>query len=556
MDGITALRPALDGNQFDVVVIGGGISGVAIARETALHGRRTLLLEQNDFGCGTTSRSTRIIHGGLRYLEHGELGLVRESLRERERLLREQPHLVRPLQFLLALKPGVRHNALTIRAGLWLYTTLGGHHNPASLKSGCRAIEEHLDRSLALSVFCYEDAQCEFPELLVAEWLSDALQAGCEARNHVQVLAVEIRNGRVSSVRYRDQLDQSEQMVRANWVINATGPWCDHVCQQLSLPTRRRLVGGVRGSHIVLPSIPGMPQSAIYTEASDGRPFFAIPWNHQLLVGTTEVADDQDPGEARPSASEIEYLLRSLALLFPRQNFTRSDVRYAFAGVRPLPYSPSETAGSITRRHFFHDHGDDGAAGVISIVGGKLTTAASLARDCACKIGIAGDGSAHPEVVSAPLDAVESTVRQWSRHISLLAGISEASAQALAEWHGRRAMVIARLAAISEDCRVPLCQHTEHLVAEAVAAIKSQHAVTLGDVLLRRVPVALGACWSEECSAEAARKIGKAMGWTEAATREALDSLEQERIKFLNPSSGGRHPLPETSAPRVSNGVA
>ena len=554
MDGISALRPALDGSHFDVVVIGGGISGTAIARELVQDGKRTLLLEQNDFASGTTSRSTRIIHGGLRYLEHGELGLVRESLRERERLLREQPHLVRPMQFLLALKPGVRHNALTIRAGLWLYTTLGGHHNSVTLDRG--AIEQHLDRDRSLSIFSYEDAQCEFPELLVAEWLLDALQAGCEARNHVELLSVEIRNGRVCAVRFRDKLDQSEHTIQTKWVINATGPWCDHACQQLSLPTGRRLVGGVRGTHIVLPLTPEMPQSAVYTEATDGRPFFAIPWNHQLLVGTTEVADDQDPGQVQPSPSEIDYLLRSLAHLFPRQTFANSDVRYSFAGVRPLPYSPDETPDSISRRHFLYDHSDDGAAGVISVIGGKLTTAASLARECVRKLGIATESLPPPEIVAAPLEGVECSLRQWSRHISLLASISEASAQALAEWHGRRAMVVARLAANSEEYRAPLCRHTQHLVAEAVAAIRSQQAVTLGDVLLRRVPVALGACWSGECSAEAAQKIGKVMGWTQSATQKALESLEHERIKFLNPSPGGRHPLPEATSPRVHNGAA
>jgi glycerol-3-phosphate dehydrogenase len=283
-----------------------------------------------------------------------------------------------------------------------------------------------------------------------------------------------------------------------------------------------------------------MPQSAVYTEATDRRPFFAIPWNRQLLVGTTEVADDHDPGDAQPSAAEIDYLLRSLALLFPRQAFAQSDVRYTFAGVRPLPYSPDKIAGSITRRHFLYDHSDDGVAGVISVIGGKLTTAASLARECVRKLGFAAESLPPPEIASAPLEELESTLRQWSRHISSLAGISEASAQALAEWHGRRAMIIARLAASSEEYRMPLCQHTEHLVAEAVAAMKSQHAVTLGDVLLRRVPVALGACWSEECSAEAAQKVGKVMSWTEAATQSALEGLERERIKFLNPSPGGR----------------
>ena len=146
MEGIFSSRPSLNGNHFDVVVIGGGVSGVAIARECARNGRRTLLLEQNDFASGTTSRSTRIIHGGLRYLEHGELGLVRECLQERELLLRQQPHLVRPMRFLLALKPGARHSALAIRTGLWLYKALAGPRvHTGSSKPDIQSLEKQLD---------------------------------------------------------------------------------------------------------------------------------------------------------------------------------------------------------------------------------------------------------------------------------------------------------------------------------------------------------------------------------------------------------------------------
>lgn len=556
MEAFSAVRPSLDGNHFDVVVIGGGISGVAIARECAQSGKRVLLLEQNDFASGTTSRSTRIIHGGLRYLEHGELGLVRESLKEREQLLRQQPHLVRPMQFLLALKPGLRHSALAIRTGLWLYKALGGQHGHTSdSKSDCRLLEEQLDHGVAFSTFCYEDAQCEFPELLVAEWLTDALQSGCVARNHARVLDLKVEDGRAHSVVFRDQLDGSEQTVEASWIINATGPWCDHVCRQFPLRDARRLVGGIRGSHIVLPAVAGLPHSAIYTEAADHRPFFVIPWNGQLLVGTTEVADDREPGETKPSEMEIDYLLSSFTSFFPRQHFTRSDIRYAFAGVRPLPYSPGKTPNAITRRHFLHDHSEEGAAGLISVIGGKLTTAASLARQCARKIGAYRECAGTLQIALAPLDGVETTLRQWSRHIALFAGISESAARALAEWHGRRALVIARLAARAEQYRAPLCPHTVHMVAEAVAAFRSQQAVTLGDALLRRAPAALGACWSEECSAEAAHKIGEVMGWSRAATEKALEDFEEERTKFLNPSPGGR-PLAGPTQPHMGKCAA
>ena len=138
------------------------------------------------------------------------------------------------------------------------------------------------------------------------------------------------------------------------------------------------MVGGVRGSHIVLPRFPGAPVAAVYAEALDGRPVFVIPWNEQMLVGTTEVADGNDPGRAQPSMEEIEYLLKSLTRLFPRVKMSRNDICYAFAGIRPLPFSPDKNPSGVSRKHYLHDHAADGAAQMISVIGGKLTTAGSL----------------------------------------------------------------------------------------------------------------------------------------------------------------------------------
>ena len=176
------IRRPLEGERFHVIVIGGGINGVAIARECARAGRRTLLVEQHDFAAGTTSRATRIIHGGLRYLEHGEIGLVRESLLERRRLLQERPHLVHPINFLLALDQNSGRSALAIRTGLWLYRRLGGGRlRPGSSRGDEQKLERLLDSGRRWSVFSYEDAQCEFPERLVAEWLVEATEAGAVA---------------------------------------------------------------------------------------------------------------------------------------------------------------------------------------------------------------------------------------------------------------------------------------------------------------------------------------------------------------------------------------
>src|SRR5260370_4878847 len=183
-----ALKPraSLDGQTFHVVIIGGGINGVAVARQCARAGKRTLLVEQNDFASGVTSRSTRIIHCGLRYLEHGELGLVRESLHERQKLMRERSHLVQPMQFLLLLNENSERSAMKVRAGLWLYQRMAGKSSNAdTTEMESKRLERALDAGHRWSFFNYEDAQCEFPERLVAEWLMEAVEAGANFPDHV-----------------------------------------------------------------------------------------------------------------------------------------------------------------------------------------------------------------------------------------------------------------------------------------------------------------------------------------------------------------------------------
>ena len=463
-------RAPLEAQHFQVVVIGGGINGVAVARECARAGKRTLLVEQNDFASGVTSRSTRIIHGGLRYLEHGELDLVRESVRERERLLRERSHLVQPLRFLLLLNENSQHSALKVRAGLWLYHRLAGKKvvNPGEME--WKRVERALDAGKRWSCFSYEDAQCEFPERLVAEWLTEAVDAGAVVRNHCEVLAVDVAHGRARGVLLRDRVTGKDARVDAGWIINCTGPWADRLCQRSSVRTGKPMLGGVRGSHIVLPRFPGAPSVALYAEAADGRPIFVLPWNDQILVGTTEVSDTGDPARTTPGSDEIEYLLRTVTQMFPKARISAHDIKYAFAGIRPLPNSPGDKPSAVTRRHFLHDHTSDGAARFLSVIGGKLTTAASLARECARKIGIA---VAEPKTVAVgPSRALDPLMDHEVLEIANAGSMSQESARGILEWHGKRAMDIARMALVSAELRAPICPHTSHLVAEVVVAYR------------------------------------------------------------------------------------
>jgi glycerol-3-phosphate dehydrogenase len=527
-------RASLEGQHYQVIVIGGGINGVAVARQCARAGKRTLLVEQNDFASGVTSRSTRIIHGGLRYLEHGELGLVRESLRERETLLRERSHLVHPMQFLLLLNENSQRSALNVRAGLWLYQRMAGKPSRAeTTEMEMKRLERSLDAGRRWSFFNYEDAQCEFPERLVAEWLMEAVEAGAIVRNHTEALAVDVTHGRIRGVLLRDQLTGRDQRVNTAWVINCSGPWADRVCQRSSIRMSKPMLGGVRGSHIILPRFTGSPNAAVYTEAADGRPFFVLPWNDQILVGTTEVADNGDPSRTVPSADEINYLVRSVAQLFPKAKISAQSVKHAFAGIRPLPFSPDSKPSAVTRRHILHDHSDDGAAHMISVIGGKLTTAASLARDCARKIGLS---TAEPNTLTMPSGrALDPLLDETVLEIARIGGVSEETARGMLEWHGKRASDIARMALVSAELRAPICPHSSHIVAEVVEAYRREFAVTLGDVLLRRVPVALGPCWSESCSREATLRVSAVLGWKEQAMGANLEALEMERSAFLRP---------------------
>jgi glycerol-3-phosphate dehydrogenase len=532
-------RQPLAGQHFHVAVIGGGIMGVAIARECARAGKRTLLVEQHDFAAGTTSRSSRIL-SGLRALESGDIGLARELLRERQRLLRERPYLAHPAHFLMARSDDGHRSAMSVRTSLWLYQRMtGGKRQGVGFEMDRKKLERALDSGRHWSIFDYDDAQCEFPERLVAEWLCEASAAGAVARNHTQVLAVDLAHGRARGLLLRDWTRNLEEKIEATWVINATGPWADRTCQRSSIRTHRPLLSGVRGSHIVVSCFPGAASAAICGEALGGQPLYVIPWNEQILVGATSVADATDPSKVHPALDEIDYLLRSLVRMFPKARMSQNDIRYAFAGVRAQPYEKKDNPTANSQRHSLHDHKDENVARMISVVGGSLATAASVARDCARKIGIR---SAEPKALAlADCGMLNPLFDQWVADIAKAGNISGESARSIVEWHGQRSHDIARMAMSSVELRTPICPHSEHIVAEAVDAYVNECAVTLGDVLLRRVPVGLGACWSEACSREASLRIGTVLGWNEQTTGANLEALEMERVAFLcKPRTGVR----------------
>lgn len=536
MTPLSPNRRPLEGERFQVIIIGGGANGAAIARECARSGRRTLLIEQNDFASGSTSHSSRMVPGGFRQVEQKNLGTAREMLREQDALLRAYPHQAHAMEFLLALHPESRRSNLKVKSSLWLHKQMQTSHMPAGARSHAAHLQHILPNGKRWSIHSYEDAICTFPERLVATWIAEASEAGAVVRNYTQALAIDVKHGRAQGVLVKDLLAGREERVGATWVINATGPWVERLCQRSWIQPRVPILSTIRCTQIVLPAITGAPDSAISFEGPAGQQLFMTPWNGQILVGHTEAADRTDPAKATPNALDVEMIFTALQRLFPTLQVSQQDIRYVFTGIFSKP------PGDADPQSFeIHDHALHGASNLFSIVGGTLTSALQIARECTSKLGNVQTSQSAPNSSNTALD-------NWIMEIRDAARINEESATAIAEWHGDRSANIVQLAASDVRMRAPLCSHSEHIVAEAANAYQNEFAITLGDVLLRRVPVALGPCWSQACGREAVTRIRAVMGWTEQQAAAELEAFETERAPLLLKTNAARLQAFQTAA--------
>ena len=369
--------------SFDLCVIGGGIHGAAVARDAAGRGLKVILAEKGDYACATSSASSKLIHGGLRYLELGRLGLVRESLAERAGLLKTAPHLVAPLRFLLPIYAWQKRQALMLRAGLALYDALSfGSGLPASGRLDDDDISQlpRLRQDDLSAVLHYCDCIADDARLTLAVLL-DARARGADILNRRAVTTIApLANG------YAIELDERGQRrsIEARFVVNAAGPWVASIDAMTKAAPPPRPLRLVRGSHIVL-RMPDPPQTDAYTlQDQEERVVFVIPWLGErfLVVGTTDVPHEGDPGEARCSGEERAYLLDAYNRYFahPRGPATEADVVFAWSGVRALEGDLETKASRISRSPAFSSVAN-GTGGFVTLYGGKLTTHRALAED-------------------------------------------------------------------------------------------------------------------------------------------------------------------------------
>ena len=370
----------LNGDTFDIVIIGGGIIGCGVARDASLRGFKVALLEKDDFGSGTTSRSTRIVHGGLRYLEQLDIRLVRLDLRERETLLRIAPHLVKPLEFLIPLFGRKLARALKLRTGLALYDALSFDKTLPSRRwlsaEQARAADQCLDRADVTGAAAYSDARVDSPERLALENILDAERNGARAKNYCEVrtISADTRHGGLC-VQFHHRLTKETGEIRSTLVVNCSGAWVDPVSARLT-GRKSRAIRTTKGVHLVCP--PLTRRALVLFSEVDRRLMFAIPRAGLTWIGTTDTDFTGDPGSVDATEADIDYLLRSVRHVFP--SLSRRDVLFTTSGVRALVRSGGRES-SVSRMHKVVDGEPLGPVGMITVLGGKITGYRAIAEE-------------------------------------------------------------------------------------------------------------------------------------------------------------------------------
>ena len=524
--------------EYDVVIIGGGINGAGIARDAALRGLKVLLLEQNDFGSGTSSCSSRLIHGGLRYLEYGEIPLVYESLRERRILQATAPHLVRKLRISIPVYDHSRRGMWLLRTGMIAYDLLSlgkpvPHHRVLDREEFLRN-EPGVNASGLQGGVQYFDAQVAYAERLVIENVIAAANAGAVVRNYSAVTAIDVQNGRAHGVAFNNHGTGSEATVRATIIVNASGPWVDEVLATANL-VMPRFIGGTKGSHIIVGRFDGAPTDAFYAEAhTDGRPFFIIPWNRQYLIGTTDIRYEGNPANAAASNAEIEYLLSETNRIFPQAKLERKDIHYTYAGVRPLPHHSAGPESAITRKHIITGHAN--AKGLWTVIGGKLTTYRSLSEGAVDRIvkqlGKQSRVKAEPcRTREEPLPGAH-RVDEAERAVRQLRQLGREGKERMLNVYGGRAMRILELAGKEPALATPTDESWTVLAAEVAFAIRHEFARNLTDILHRRTMNGLDPDLGASVAKGIAKIAAAEMKWSEAETQRQLEALRAYNAKL------------------------
>src|SRR5262245_59213286 len=531
--------------DYDIVVIGGGITGAGIARDAALRGLKVALFEKGDYASGTSSKSSKLIHGGLRYLEHGEIGLVFESVSERRVQTRVAPHLVRPLPFLNPIYKGARPGLEMMNVGLWIYDSLALFRAPRLHKvfRGTRAalaLEPALRAEGLRGALEYYDCNTDDARLVLENAL-DARALGADCHTYAEVTRFERRgDGRITGVAVRDRLTDETRSVTARVVVLAAGAWTDEMVARFEIPIGRPLLRRTKGVHIVVPR-ERLPLSRAITLISpvDQRVMFAIPCRERTVLGTTDTDFTGTADEVAADGDDVKYLCDSANGVFPDARLLPDDVIATWAGLRPLIAAPPNVDESdVSREHEVFSRAD----GLVIIAGGKLTTYRRMARQAVNETLKLLDQLGEPIAANRtttkgrPLPGAEGLTQ------TDLEGVAAIGRELIAEFaldvdtathlcgvYGARAHLLAKRIAEDRALAERIDAELPYVWAEVEFAVGHDLARTVEDVLARRVPLllvsrdqGLGVC------ERVADRLTARLGWSDAQRARMLDEYRAE----------------------------
>ena len=473
---------------YDVLVIGGGITGAGVARDAALRGLSCLLLEKGDFASGVTSKSTRLIHGGLRYLANFEVDLVAESLRERAILRRMAPYLIRPIPLVIPIYKGDPHGRAMISLGIHLYDLLSHEHDiPHYFTSGrdkTLAFEPRLNRDGLTGSALFYDHQILMPERLVMENIIGARQAGAAVLNYVRAEKIEETNIGITVTAW-DVLADRAHVFRSRVLINASGPWIDSVRRAGNIDSRK-IIFPTKGIHLVLPKL---TEQALFVTSKDGRMFFIIPLDQWSLIGTTDTKYEESLDEVHANRDDVDYLITESRRVLPGLNITRESILYTYAGIRPLAFSGTSES-KISRKHRVIREGS--TRRVITIAGGKLTTYRTMAKDAvdaACKVlgrnaPCVTDQRPFPGGLHREYDDYlkEALPDMAARH-----KVGEETVRHLVRFYGSGAERVLDIVDMDRALGQAISPESCDLYAQVAYSVLEEGAKTLSDIILRRM---------------------------------------------------------------------
>ena len=522
-----AVIQRLEDGTFDLIVVGGGVNGAGVAHDAALRGLSVCLIEQRDLAFGTSSRSSKLIHGGLRYLEHYHFKLVFEGTNERAALRKVAPHLVRPLLFALPVYGSSRHPLWKIDIGLWLYDGLSlfkAEKRHVTVRSQKRMLEREplLNPDGLNGGIIYYDCVTDDARITLENAMA-AARLGAPIVTHAQVVRIDDLHAKNSpaSVTVRDELSGRHFTVRGRGVVNCTGVWTDRT--RALAKVSGTVIRPSKGVHIVFPRERLEVRHAVALVApQDGRVFFAIPWNGRTVVGTTDTDDKTDPGELRIDLEDTRYLLNAANFAFPSAKLGHEDIIAGWVGLRPLIHVETDSASDVPREHQIYRDGK-----MVTVAGGKLTTyrrmAAEVVDDAAETIGARCQDSTTEDAKLPGAIGLTEDFDEMAARLTKQASIPEDVASRLANVYGSRADDVARYLAEDRALAERVCPDRDVIMAEVVHAVDRELAVTLDDVLVRRTSLSLTA---EDQAVGAAERVADVManrlGWDAARRHDEV----------------------------------